>query len=344
MEDKNAFLFHIFNSEINENEKKEKVEIRSYSFIKLPSASEPSKIVLYHFNEEANELYLLDRNYYNPKIETIRHEKEKINKNYISIFINNYAIENNCSYYCYPIDALFIFISIIYENCTNNKFTTLENYLNNILKDNEKIRKEVIKNMLYILKKNVNKIKDRLKIVCDELYENEIYYYKPNIEKVKNFYNFKCIILFNYIIENKIIFPDYAQYVEKEILEKYKTDKSSHPLTLIKEEKKQIDKYNEYKKNVDNYLVEFNKKHYRFNGNNLRAFIWLIIKGFMCLSLEEKIVPDDICKKLKEIKDEEEEEKRKTQNVTFTKNKKHPLQAPRNQPMIDSFFKKKRIK
>ncbi|CRG95854.1 conserved Plasmodium protein, unknown function [Plasmodium gallinaceum] len=343
MEDKNAFLFHIYNTEINENEREERNKIKNYSFIKLPSISEPSKNVLYHFNEETNELYLLERNYYNPKIETIRHEKDKINKNNISIFINNYALENAYSYYCYPIDAIFIFISIIYENCSHNKFITLENYLNNILNDNEKTKNEVIKNTLSIFKKNVNRIKDRLKIVCDELHENEMFYYKPNINKVKNFYNFKCIILFNYIIENQIIFPDYAQYMEKEILEKYKSDENRHPFNLIKEEKKQIDKYNQYKKYIDNYLIEFNKQHYKINGDNLRAFIWLVIKGFMCLSLEEKIIPDDINKKLNEIK-EDEEEKRKTQNMIFTKNKKHPLQVPRNQPMIDSFFKRKKIK
>ncbi|SOV19199.1 ribonuclease H2 subunit B, putative [Plasmodium sp. gorilla clade G2] len=354
-DDKNVFLFHLFCSSISEKDEKDdgKVSIKNYFFIKLPSISEPSKSVLYHYNEETNELFLLERNYYNPKIETIRYESEKINKNYISLFVNNYTIENDCGYYCYPIDALFVFISIIYNNYTHNTYTTLEDYLIFIIKDNIKLRKDVTKNLLLILKNNVNNIKDRLKYVCDELHENNIYYYKPNINKVRKFYNLKCIILFNYIIENKIVFPDYSQCIEQELLDKYKSYQnnnvndndisSTNPIyTLMKQNKQQIDKYNEYKKYVDNYLIEFNKKHYKFNAHNLRTFVWQIIKGFICISLCEQITPQDISDKLKKMKEEETNKKIIQQNETFAKGKKHPLQQPpRNQLMIDSFFKKK---
>ncbi|KAI4835676.1 ribonuclease H2 subunit B [Plasmodium brasilianum] len=341
---RSAFLFHIFCSDINEKEKAENVKVKNYSFIKLPSVPDPSKTVLYYFKQESNELYLLERNYYNPKIETIRNENDKINKSCVSLFINNYTIENDCSFSCYPVDALYLFISIIYYNCTNFTYTTLEDYLDNILKDNEKKKVEATKNVLYIFKKDVNSIKDRLKNVSDELCENGKLYYKPNMKKVQNFYNLKCIILFNFIIEHKIIFPDYSQYIDKDLLEKYITDVNTHPINLIIQKKlKHIDKYKEYKKYVDSYLVQFNNRHYKINGSNLRTFIWLIIKGFMCSSLSEKITPLDILEHLNKIK-ENEKKKKMQQNETFSKNKKHPSQTPRNQMSIDSFFKKKKIK
>ncbi|SBS97443.1 ribonuclease H2 subunit B, putative [Plasmodium ovale curtisi] len=272
-ESNNVFLFHIFSPDLSEYGVEENVTVKNYSFIKMPSIPEPSKTVLYHYVEEKNELYLLERNYYNPKIESLKYETEKINKSCVSLFINNYAIQNDCSFLCYPIDALFLFISIIYENCENNTYTTLEDYLDNILKNNEKHKYEAVKNVLTIFKKNVNNVKDR----------------------------------------------------------------------LIKKNFKEIEKYKEYKKYIDTYIIEFNKKYYKFNGTNLRNFIWLIMKGFMCHPLCQKITPSDIHENLDKRK-EEDKLKKLQQNETVGRGKKHALQTPRNQLMIDSFFKKKREK
>ncbi|SBS87201.1 ribonuclease H2 subunit B, putative [Plasmodium ovale] len=343
-ESNNVFLFHIFSPDLSEYGVEENVTVKNYSFIKMPSIPEPSKTVLYHYVEEKNELYLLERNYYNPKIESLKYETEKINKSCVSLFINNYAIQNDCSFLCYPIDALFLFISIIYENCENNTYTTLEDYLDNILKNNEKHKYEAVKNVLTIFKKNVNNVKDRLMYVCDVLHENNNFYYKPNIKKVKNFYNFRCIILYNYIIEKKIIFSDYVHYINNELLDKHKMDIHTHPFhSISKKNFKEIEKYKEYKKYIDTYIIEFNKKYYKFNGTNLRNFIWLIMKGFMCHPLCQKITPSDIHENLDKRK-EEDKLKKLQQNETVGRGKKHALQTPRNQLMIDSFFKKKREK
>ncbi|VWU52034.1 ribonuclease H2 subunit B, putative [Hepatocystis sp. ex Piliocolobus tephrosceles] len=345
-ESNNPFLFHLFCPVINTNEENnaKKNKIINYSLIKLPSISEPSKCALYHYNENKNELFLLERNYYNPQIETTKYDIDKINRSCISLFINNYSLENNCSYSCYPVDALFLFISIIYYNYANddnNTYVTLENHLDNIFKnDQTNKKKEVVKNALYLFKKNVNNVKGRLKIVCDELLEHNQLYYKPNIKKVQNFYNYKCIMLYNHIIENKIIFTDYAQLVDTELIEKYKSNITSHPIHLINNTKlKEIDKYKKYKTHIDTYLIEFNKKHYKINGTNLRTFIWLVINGFMCLSLNDKIIPSDIRENLNKAK-EENNTKKMQQNEVPIKGKKHALQSPRNQPMIDSFFKR----
>ncbi|CAD2102825.1 ribonuclease H2 subunit B, putative [Plasmodium vinckei] len=348
MDNENAFLFHIFAPNTHKNGNTHKNMIRNYSFIKLPSISEPSKPVLYHYNEQSNELYLLERNYYNPQIEAIKHEHDKINKSQISIFINNYAIENEYSFFCYPIDAIFIFISIIYKNYSNNTYITLEDLLDNVLGcdiDDPQKTNQVIKNTLYIFNKNVNEIKDRLKIICDELYENGKLFFKPNIQKIKKFYNFKCIMLYNYIVENKIVSPDYSQKMDKELLEKYHTSLKNEQILKIANEGdiNEIDKYKEYTKHIDSYFVEHNNAYYKFNGQNLKTFIWLIIKGFMYSSLSEKLIPQDISDNLNKIKEETKKIKIQ-QNETFTKGKKHTLQTPRNQLMIDSFFKKKKVK
>ncbi|GAW82885.1 ribonuclease H2 subunit B [Plasmodium gonderi] len=344
-EGKNAFLFHLFCSNANDQTMEEESKIRNYRFLKLPSISEPCKLVLYYFNDKSNELYLLERNYYNPKIESIKHENDKINKSCVSLFINNYTIQNECCFFCYPIDVIFLFTTLIYQNCTSNTYTTLGDYIDNILRNNDiKLKNEIKKNIFYILNKNINNVKDRLKNVCDELYEMGKFYYKPNLKKVKNFYNFKCVILFNYIIENKIVFSDYMQQMDKEILEKYKINLNLHSISTTKMKNmnlKQIDKYNEYKKNVDSYVIHFNKKYYKFCGSDLRTFVWLIMKGFMSLSLSEKITPPDIHEKLSKMK-EDDKMKKMQQNETFTKGKKHPLQPPRNQMMIESFFKRKK--
>ncbi|KJP89000.1 hypothetical protein AK88_01292 [Plasmodium fragile] len=347
MEDrKNAFLFHLFSSAENKQEGGQKAKVTNYKFIKLPSISEPHKCVLYHYSEKSNLLYLLERNYYNPKIESLKHENEKINKSCVSLFINNYAVQNECSFFCYPIDAIFVFISVIYQNCSSNTYTTLGDYLDNILKDIGKREKnEISKNIFFIFNKNVSNIKERLKNICDECYEMGKYYYKPNLKKVQNFYNLKCVKLFNYIIDNNIVFSDYAYTIEEDILKKHKIDINLHAnsTSKVKSAKlKQTDVYAEYKKLVDSYVIQFNKKYYRFCGSNLRTFVWLIVKGFMSSSLSGKLTPVDIQDKLSKMK-EDDKKKKMQQDDTFSKGKKHPLQQPRNQLTIESFFKKKKI-
>ncbi|CAG9475624.1 ribonuclease H2 subunit B, putative [Plasmodium vivax] len=342
-EGKNAFLFHLFSCAGGER----KAEVTNYRFVKLPSISEPHKCVLYHYSEKSNQLYLLERNYYNPKIESLKDENEKINKSCVSLFINNYAVQNDCSFFCYPIDAIFLFISIIYKNCGSNTYTTLGDYLDSVLKDREKREQnEISKNVLFIFNKNVSNIKERLKNTCDECYEMGKYYFKPNLKKVQNFYNLKCVKLFNYIIENKIVFSDYAHTVKEEILKKNQVDMNLHESSTsrVKNAKlKQIDVYGEYKKLVDSFVIQFNKKYYRFCGSNLRTFVWLIVKGFMSSHLSERLTPPDIRERLSKMK-EDDKKKKLQQSDTFAKGKKHPLQQPRNQMMIDSFFKKKKTK
>ncbi|ANQ06381.1 Uncharacterized protein PCOAH_00007850 [Plasmodium coatneyi] len=348
MEDsKNAFLFHLFSSSEGEQAGEQKTKVTNYRFIKLPSISEPHKCVLYHYNERNNLLYLLERNYYNPKIESLKHENEKINKSCVSLFINNYAVQNECSFFCYPIDAIFLFISIIYQNCASNTYTTLGDYLDNVLKDKEKREQnEIRKNVFFIFNKNVSNIKERLKNICDECYEMGKYYFKPNLKKVQNFFNLKCVKLFNYIVENKIVFSDYAHTVEEDILKKHNVDMDLHERSTSKVKNakwKQIDVYGEYKKLVDSYVIQFNKKYYKFGGSNLRTFVWLIVKGFMSSSLSEKLTPLDIQEKLSKMK-EDDKKKKMQQNDNLPKGKKHSLQQPRNQLMIESFFKKKKTK
>ncbi|EUD66484.1 hypothetical protein C922_03118 [Plasmodium inui San Antonio 1] len=290
MEDgKNAFLFHLFSSAGSEKAGEQKAKVRNYRFIKLPSINEPHKCVLYHYSEKSNLLYLLERNYYNPKIESIKHENDKINKSCVSLFINNYAVQNECSFFCYPIDAIFVFISIIYQNYACNTYTTLGDYLDSVLKDRERREQnEISKNAFFIFNKNV----------------------------------------------------------KEDILKKHNVDMDLHASSTsrVKTAKlKQIDAYGEYKKLVDSYVIQFNKKYYKFCGSNLRTFVWLIVKGFMSSSLSERLTPKDIQEKLSKMK-EEDKKKIMQQNDTFAKGKKHPLQQPRNQMMIDSFFKKKKTK
>lgn len=319
-----------------------KIEVKNISFIKLPSVTEPSKCVLYYFDENKTQLYILQKNYYNPKIESILHEKEKINKNCVSLFINNYIVQNENSYACFPVDAIYLYISLIYENNTNNSYMTVEDYLNIFLKNNEKDRKNVTQNTMMIFKKNVNNVKERLKLTCDEMVQNNTYYFKPNWDKIKNFYNLKCITLYNYIVEQKIIFSDYAYQIDKEVIERHKQDAEENEIfNKIKENNtKHIDKYKNYKTNLNKYFVSFNNNYYKVDHQNLKTFTWLIIKGFMCSTVENKLIPPDITEHLNKI---EEDDLKKKQFVTScAKTKKQGLPTPKNQRMIESFFKRKK--
>lgn len=334
-----AFLFHMFNPQ--GCKQKESMKKKNYEFIKLPSVSEASKSVMYHFEPKKNQLFLLQNYFYNPKIESILHEQEKINKNFVSLFLNHYMIENTSSYACYPIDALYIFVSIIYYNVDANQYMTLEDYLNILYKADRTEGTDVIHNTLQIFKKNVNKVKQRIKLICDERNEQGNLFYKPNIKKLKNFYYFKCIQLFNYIIENEIVFSDFAFPVDLELYKKYRNEDSIKLFNAIKKKTKQFEKYRAYKLHMDKCIVYFNGTYYKVMDIQLRVFVWLIIKGFMNDSIETKIIPEEIKKQLMKM-EEGNQQKKKEVLWNQPKNKKNSTETLKNQMCIDSFFGKKR--
>uniref|UniRef100_A0A3B0N9D4 Ydr279p protein family (RNase H2 complex component), putative n=1 Tax=Theileria annulata TaxID=5874 RepID=A0A3B0N9D4_THEAN len=259
---------------------------KAYEIVFLPSPTNPLEPDYFVFSN--NKFYRL--------------QGIKPNVNRVSVFVDHILTSLDLIAATFDFDVLFIFISILYQN--KNNYLTMASRIIEFYsgKSADYTLSNLQSSVMYLWQNNVNKVKDRIKYLCDVMESqgvNELLL-KPNDMKFTHLLKFKVNNMVKYVVDNNIAISSYSN------VETTKSEDLRKNLVTIDEGK-------------------------------CRRFCWSIVKSLLSPESSRHIIPSDILNSISKPIIVE-----KNPQIITTRSKRHKINhVPKGTSSITSFFKPK---